>query len=60
MSGGRVKARMVNQIQRKYRKWPPAITGMIDRYSYDTTVIGPYDHGVLTIENKFVLWRSQG
>ena len=42
-----VELRMVNQIQPKHRKWPPVITGTIDRDKYDTTVTGPYEHGVL-------------
>ena len=43
------KLRMVNRIKPKHRKWTPEITGMIDRDKYDKTVIGPYEHGVLTI-----------
>ena len=42
--------RMVNQIKPKHRKWTPKITGMVDRDKYDKTVIGPYEHGVLTNE----------
>ena len=37
------KVRMVNQIKPKYCKWTPESTGMIDRDTYNRTVIGPYD-----------------
>ena len=40
---------MVNQIKLKHRKWTPEITGMIGRDKSDNTVIGPYEHGVLTV-----------
>ena len=43
------KLRMVNQIEPKHLKWTPKITGMIDGDIHDKTVIGPYEHGVLTI-----------
>ena len=46
------KFRMVNQIKPKYRKWTPEITEMIDRDKYDKTVIGPYEHGVLTLTKQ--------
>ena len=42
------KLRVMNHVKPKHRKWTPEITGMIDRDKYDETVIGPYEHGVLT------------
>ena len=35
------KLRMVSQIEPKYRKWTPGVTGTIDKDKCNRSVIGP-------------------